>query len=194
LAIPFSILASSVDFSQCGFRPLKVSAINELGMGQNSKIHMQFEQRIWEKCMYNGTSYSNQLYQYTSDSTRAQLGQLGILGQISGGSNLKSIAEKGIEEYTGEVIMELNQVFPGLQHSYTGLKSIDLWFKDKWAGGSYSFRKVGQFTKFAGVEMEREGGCFFAGEHTSIRYQGYMNGAVESGERVALEVMESLNC
>ena len=28
----------------------------------------------------------------------------------------------------------------------------------------------------------------FAGEHTSTRWQGYMNGAVESGKRAALEI------
>ena len=32
------------------------------------------------------------------------------------------------------------------------------------------------------------GRLFFAGEHTSLRWQGYMNGAVESGRRAALEV------
>jgi monoamine oxidase len=32
---------------------------------------------------------------------------------------------------------------------------------------------------------------FFAGEHTSLRWQGYMNGAVESGHRVAAEVRAS---
>ena len=30
---------------------------------------------------------------------------------------------------------------------------------------------------------------FFAGEHTSIRWQGYMNGAVESGRRAAAEIV-----
>jgi monoamine oxidase len=28
----------------------------------------------------------------------------------------------------------------------------------------------------------------FAGEHTSLRWQGYMNGAIESGRRAAAEV------
>jgi hypothetical protein len=32
------------------------------------------------------------------------------------------------------------------------------------------------------------GRLFFAGEHTSIRWQGYMNGAVESGLRAAAEI------
>ena len=34
----------------------------------------------------------------------------------------------------------------------------------------------------------RAGRLFFAGEHTSIKWQGYMNGAIESGRRAAAEV------
>jgi monoamine oxidase len=33
------------------------------------------------------------------------------------------------------------------------------------------------------------GGCHFAGEHTSTDSQGYLNGAVESGERAAAEIV-----
>jgi len=32
----------------------------------------------------------------------------------------------------------------------------------------------------------------FAGEHTSVRWQGYMNGAIESGQRAAAEVISML--
>ena len=32
------------------------------------------------------------------------------------------------------------------------------------------------------------GRLFFAGEHTSVKWQGYMNGAVESGRRAAAEI------
>jgi monoamine oxidase len=32
----------------------------------------------------------------------------------------------------------------------------------------------------------------FAGEHTSTHSQGYLNGAVESGERAAAEVLRAL--
>jgi monoamine oxidase len=51
---------------------------------------------------------------------------------------------------------------------------------------------VGQYTRFAGIEGRPEGNAFFAGEHTSIDFQGYLNGAVETGERAAAEVVESL--
>jgi monoamine oxidase len=36
------------------------------------------------------------------------------------------------------------------------------------------------------------GHCHFAGEHTSIDFQGYLNGAVESGERASAEILAAL--
>jgi monoamine oxidase len=42
------------------------------------------------------------------------------------------------------------------------------------------------------VEGERAGHVYFAGEHTSLESQGYLNGAVESGQRAAGEVLASL--
>jgi hypothetical protein len=50
----------------------------------------------------------------------------------------------------------------------------------------------GQYTKFSGVEREQEGNVHFCGEHTSIDFQGYLNGAVETGERAADEVIAAL--
>jgi monoamine oxidase len=38
----------------------------------------------------------------------------------------------------------------------------------------------------------RAGRVVFAGEHTSERWQGYMNGAVESGQRASRELLEDL--
>jgi monoamine oxidase len=35
-------------------------------------------------------------------------------------------------------------------------------------------------------------GVYFAGEHTSVDYQGYMNGGAESGRLVAEQIMEEL--
>jgi monoamine oxidase len=43
-----------------------------------------------------------------------------------------------------------------------------------------------------GVEGERVGNLFFAGEHCSLDYQGYMEGGCETGEAAALEILEDL--
>ena len=39
------------------------------------------------------------------------------------------------------------------------------------------------------MEARRQGNCLFAGEHTSIDFQGYLNGAVETGQRAAGEIL-----
>lgn len=36
------------------------------------------------------------------------------------------------------------------------------------------------------------GGAYFAGEHTSTYSQGFLNGGVESGDRVAIALMRRL--
>jgi monoamine oxidase len=47
-------------------------------------------------------------------------------------------------------------------------------------------------TTLLGIEAEPEGRCHFAGEHTSAQWQGYLNGAVESGLRAAREVIRAV--
>jgi monoamine oxidase len=83
-------------------------------------------------------------------------------------------------------------VLPGISPRWNGLATFDDWQTNPWTLGSYSFWRVGQYTAIAGVEGERENNCHFAGEHTSIDFQGYLNGAVESGERAAAEIYAAL--
>jgi monoamine oxidase len=80
-------------------------------------------------------------------------------------------------------------VLPGISAKWNGLATFDDWQANPWTLGSYAFWRVGQYTAIAGAERERSNNCHFAGEHTSIDFQGYLNGAVESGERVASEIL-----
>jgi len=75
LTLPFSILRSSVDYRAAAFRRLKQTAIEELGMGTNSKLHVQFTDRHWEPLDCNGTTFADTGYQSCWDVTRAQPGE-----------------------------------------------------------------------------------------------------------------------
>ncbi|MEO7026735.1 MAG: FAD-dependent oxidoreductase [Caulobacteraceae bacterium] len=57
---------------------------------------------------------------------------------------------------------------------------------DSFLKGAYSFVPVS--TEFSGVERLPAGNLHFGGEHTCVEYQGYMEGAVRSGERAATEI------
>jgi monoamine oxidase len=188
LALPFSILRASVDLTEAGFRALKMTAINELGMGNNAKQHLQFTDRHWRPLGGNGDSYSDTGYQLTWEVTRAQEGAPGILVNYTGGNTALDADIKP----PATVLAEVEPVMPGITAKWNGKNWLEDWPANPWTRGSYSFWKVGQYQKFAGVEGEREGHCHFAGEHTSLDSQGYLNGAVESGERAAREIVSDL--
>ena len=80
-------------------------------------------------------------------------------------------------------------VLPGITAKYNGKATVDYWAGYPWTKGSYSYWKVGQYTGFSGVEKERRGKIHFAGEHTSQDFQGYLNGAVETGQRATNEIL-----
>ncbi|MBI3696927.1 MAG: FAD-dependent oxidoreductase [Acidobacteria bacterium] len=189
LALPFSILRASVDFSRAGFRPLKVTAIRELGMGTNTKLHAQFRDRHWELLGNNGATFADTGYQNTWDVTRAQSGKSGILVDYTGGSIGASFNSGTPGSRAAQFLAQIEPVLPGIGAKWNGRATLDYWLAYPWTLGSYSYWKVGQYTQFAGVEREPEGQCHFAGEHTSVDFQGYLNGAVESGERAANEIV-----
>jgi monoamine oxidase len=89
-------------------------------------------------------------------------------------------------------LAQLEPVLPGITSHWNGRAMVDFWPDEEWTRGSYSYWKVGQYTSFAGIEGRQEGNAYFCGEHTSIDFQGYLNGAVETGERVAAEVIADL--
>ena len=60
---------------------------------------------------------------------------------------------------------------------------------DPYSHGSYAAFRPGQFTWWWGFVGQREHRVHFAGEHTSMRALGYLDGAVASGRRAAHEVL-----
>jgi len=189
LALPFSILRNSVDFSKAGFESLKQTAIREQGMGTNSKLHVQFSQRYWDTLDNNGETYSDTGYQNTWHVTRAQAGASGILVNYTGGNIGASFGTGTPSSRAQQFLSQIEPALPGISQYWNGKATIDFWTGYQWTRGSYSYWKVGQYTQFSGMERLRQGNCHFAGEHTSIDFQGYLNGAVESGERVVDEIV-----
>jgi monoamine oxidase len=192
LALPFSIMRASVDWSQAGFNTYKQRAIRELGMGTNSKLHVQFTDRHWYGLNCNGETYADTGYQNTWEVTRAQSGRSGILVDYTGGTIGASFGSGTPVSRAQQFLAQIEPVLPGISAKFNGRATIDFWTAYPWTKGSYSYWKVGQYQAFAGAEGERSGNCHFAGEHTSIDFQGYLNGGVESGERAASEILADL--
>ena len=71
-----------------------------------------------------------------------------------------------------DYLASFEQLFPGSRSAYNG-KAFYVWSSgDPHIRGAYSYLKVGQYTAFNGLQGRREGRLHFAGEHTSVNFQG----------------------
>jgi monoamine oxidase len=191
LALPFTLLRL-VDVRNAGFGARKMRSINELGMGRNTKLQLQFADRFWLKGTGNGEYRLRGSFQTTWEVTRAQPGAAGILNFFSGGSAAVAAGLSGIDAQAASSLGELARYAPASKAAWNRRVIRNAWDRNPWSLGSYALVKPGQYTSFYGVEAEPRGHVYFAGEHTSIESQGYLNGGVESGMRAAGEVLESL--
>jgi monoamine oxidase len=193
LALPFSLLRT-VDYSKAGFGFEKTRAIEELPMGTNSKLNVGFKTRHWRALGNNGDTYADTGYQATWEVSRAQPGTPGILVDYTGGKIGDSFGpENGTAaDRAKRFLKQIEPVLPGITKQFDGNAVLDYWAAYPWTLGSYSYYKPGQYTRFGGAEPEMSGACHFAGEHTTQDFQGYLQGAVVSGQRAAGEVLDAL--
>lgn len=185
LALPFSILRHSVDLSRAGFSERKMTAIAELGMGANAKMHLQFRNRHWQGLGSTGETYADTGFQCTWDQSRGQKGRSGLLVNFLGAGKALELSQRTPQL----ALSQLEPVLPGITAAWNGQSRTDDWPRNPFTRGAYSFYRPGQYTQFGGAEGEREANAHFCGEHTSRDWQGFMNGAVETGERAAAEIL-----
>ncbi len=91
-----------------------------------------------------------------------------------------------------DTLASLERAVPGISRDFNGRAWLDHWAADPWVHGSYAAYLPGQTIRYSGVIARQEGGLHFAGEHTSVAYQGFLEGAVGSGERCTREVLVAL--
>jgi monoamine oxidase len=199
LAIPFTTLRQVyLKPVSDTISPLHMRAINEEPLGTNSKFFVQCSTRVWnEPDRATGNAYCDGVVQGAWDATVYQPGIQGVLAALPGGTLCEDWGRRfGLNSYLGKppahmlnaYLAEFDRLFPGVADSYNG-RSYFVWSPgDPHILGAYSYLKVGQFTAFNGIQPRQEGNLHFAGEQTSINFQGYIEGALRSGYRCAQEI------
>ena len=195
LALPFTKLRQ-VDLSKSGLSQLKLKAINRLGMGQSAKLHVQVDRKTWPPLGYAGTAYTDWFGFCVAWDDSVPLGPKGapaILLGYPGGSTGKNVLTGGRPRPRARsrrpLVPQADRAdLSGDDGSGFGSGLGGSLVADQWHLGAYSFWRVGQYTTFAGYEGVQERNVHFAGEHTEPESQGFMEGAVISGERVATEI------
>ncbi len=192
-ALPFTKLRE-VDLDAAGLSDEKRTVIAELGYGTNAKLMMQFATREWETAHHAAGSCITDVgeLQTTWATSRGQAGSQGILTNFVGGARGLAIGEGTPEMQAQTVLPWIDAVFPGTAATYLAGSAIrQHWPTAPFAKGSYGCYRKGQWA-FFGTEGAREGNQHFCGEHCSENFQGYMEGAAETGALVAAELLDDL--
>jgi monoamine oxidase len=166
--------------------PQQRSAITKLRYGPVTKTLLQFDRRFWRgrgRPLAYGTDLPTGA---VWDGNEEQGGRPGILCLMAGGSasaDTQDLLARGGAQ-------SLAQRLDWLGASPATLLAIHTvsWEQDPWAGGGYAVFGPQYDPALRQWLARPHGRVLFAGEHTSLRWQGYMNGAIESGLRAAAEV------
>lgn len=191
LTLPFTLLReveTNVELPK-----IKRKAINQLSYGDNSKLLLGFNGRKW-RTKYNsvGMAYTDNGVQNCWDNSQLQPSNNGGLTVFLGGTDAVKLGNKSAQEQASKYLKELNQIYPGVKDDYNNKAYTMVWPEFPLTKASYSAYTVGQYTTIAGSEGETVDNLFFAGEHTSYNYQGFMNGGAVSGRIAAERILKRI--
>ena len=194
LTVPFSVLRTielDVELPE-----IKREAIETVGYGSNSKLIAGYTEKIWRTRFNSRANILTDLgFQNTWESANSRYASntVGLITNYTGGSQGLAVGSGTISDQIQQFNRNLEAVFPGINSvAIQNRGERAFWTANPFSLGSYLCYRPGQFTRFYGVEGERVGTLFFAGEHTSLEYQGFMEGGCETGELVASDILEDV--
>jgi monoamine oxidase len=166
--------------------PQQHDAIARLKYGRGTKTLVQFARRFWRVTGRPRAFGSSLPFGAVWDANEEQRGRPGILSLLAGG---------GASGLTQSIIAKGGLAALVSALDWMGARNIEVlkthqtvWEADPWVRGGYAFFDPSYDSALRLWLPRPFGRLFFAGEHTSMRWQGYMNGAIESGRRAAAEV------
>lgn len=204
LALPF-IALRALDYSSAGFDAAKINAIENLGYGFHTKLHLQFDRPAWMRALHpwpeptTGQIWTTLPVQSSLDYSLGQRGEQGLIEVFTAASPAMldtpampyaRLADSGaVAWHVRDFFEQLDRIWPGVSTTWNGKATFGNAQADPNILASYSCWLVGQCTTIAGHEAAAQGRVHFAGEHTSVAYQGFMEGGAESGFRAAGEIL-----
>lgn len=153
-------------------------------MSRAIKICWEFEEAWWRDKGWGGAFKYDGPLQQTWDGS---LGEAPILTAYICGREATEWVKLGDPVRAG--VYELSRIFPEAAKTFKRGWSHD-WLSDPFAQGAFSHLAPGYVLEHMEHISPPEGRIHFAGEHTGL-YTGFIEGAVESAERVSRETVDA---
>lgn len=168
--------------------PVQQRAITTLGGIPITHFHVVPKKPFWETDGLSPSMWTNGplgavLAQRLPDTMK----QIDSLTVWCRGANGQFIDRFGVEEGKRIIIDEFARLRPASK-GLLEVAAVHSWMADPFAAGGWAIFEPGQVSAFQKSVARPHQRLFIAGEHTSVGSRG-MEGALESSERVSLEVL-----
>jgi monoamine oxidase len=163
--------------------------VNELSYGAVTKVLIEYRKRFWDERRWNGRLVTDAPIVYSWHATSHLENERGVLTAYTGGGPREKLASLSDEERIRVAVAEIEKLFPGSSDLVDCTATV-AWPNEPYTRGSYAALAPGEVTAHWKTLFEPAGRLFFAGEHASD-IQGFMEGAVESGQRAARAILAS---
>jgi monoamine oxidase len=176
------------------FSPQKMAAIRRLQYMAVARCYFQTRSRFWERDPLGPLGGLNLVGTDTmagrvwNTSSQQADPRLGMVQAYMFDTEALEFAGHGHRRVTATRRL-MRQLLPGIRGEIVGVAQ-KAWQEDRWAGGGWGWVQPGELSWMFPAMRRVEGRVHFAGEHTSI-WAAWMNGALESAERVAAEILHA---
>jgi monoamine oxidase len=170
--------------------PQQNTAIYSLGTIPITQFHIVPKKPFWKNdglsaSMWTDSAMGMCLAQRFSDKD-----EITSLAVWCRGLAAQYVDRLGIEGGKRMIISQFEKMRPAAK-GLLEIAAVKSWGNDPFAAGDWAIFEPGQVTSFVKHLAKQHQRLYFCGEHTSVGSRG-MEGAMESAERVSLEVLEAL--
>ncbi len=158
-------------------------------MGVAIKYLSHVKGRFWAKSGLSPDSFTDGPVAMTWDGTDNQGSDANgaALVSFSGGPQAERCRQRYASARDAAFTEELTKVYPNYAANFVRGRFMD-WPSEIWTGAGYSFPAPRQVTTMGPLMYAGIGNLHFAGEHTSYKFVGYMEGALNSGASLARRI------
>jgi monoamine oxidase len=182
-ALPFSVARNL--FADARLSAEKQRVIRELKYFPVDKVFLQMKTQFWKAKGQSG--FAN------TDLVSAKFWALGpespeeraLLLSYVIGERAAKLDAMDVQSRVRQTLADAESVFPGAREQFEAVRAKS-WIEDPWQRGGLTSFGPGELS-WIPINARREGRIFFVGEHTS-RWNGWMQGAIESAHRVVKEI------
>jgi monoamine oxidase len=182
---PLGVLGN-INFSP-SLPALHAEAVQRIPAGDNTSVYFHVKEPYWEQDGLPGAVWSTTTMGRVMKYSGADGYYLWMNKSGAANREFRSLGDAEIRE---RAMAELVAARPSTE-GRVEVTAVMNWYKQPFQQGHIPFRAPGDIKQFGNVLAEPHGRVHFAGDYTAVLNVG-LEGAMESGERAALEILARL--